>query len=150
MVRFLFIGVGAYVAGGNTFTFLFLTIPKFQLTVGTLTVFLAYLAQLYQPMRDFSKLTNLFTSAASGAERIQEVLDEAPEVLDPTGPYSGPQRFRGDITFENVYFSYMKDTAPVLKDIHLHIPAGRKVALVGLPARCPYPDPGRADSKSGC
>src|SRR6266700_4033626 len=125
-------GVGAYVAGGNTFTFLFLTIPNNTLTVGTLTVFLAYLAKLYQPMRDFSKLTNLYTSAASGAERIQEVLDEAPEVLDPTGPYTGPEKFRGDITFENVSFSYMKDTAPVLKGINLSIPTGRKVALVGL------------------
>jgi ATP-binding cassette subfamily B protein len=125
-------GVGASVAGGNTFTFLFLTIPKGQLTVGTLTVFLAYFAKLYQPMRDLSKLTNLYTSAASGAERIQEVLNEAPEVLDPIGPYTGPEKFRGDISFENVYFSYMKDTAPVLKGIDLSIPAGRKIALVGL------------------
>jgi len=128
----IIVGVGAYVAGGNTFSVGFLTIQKDTLTVGTLTVFLAYLGKLYQPMRDLSKLTNVATGAASGAERIQEVLDQAPEVMDTTEQYSGPQQFRGDIAYENVIFGYTKDSDPILKGINLHIPAGHKVALVGL------------------
>ena len=128
----IIVGVGAYVAGGNTFSVGFLTIQKYSLTIGTLTVFLAYLGKLYQPMRDLSKLTNVATGAASGAERIQEVLNQAPEVLDTVEHYSGPQRFRGDIIYENVVFGYTKDSDPVLRGINLHIPAGRKVALVGL------------------
>lgn len=128
----IIVGVGAYVAGGNTFTFGPLTIEKGALTIGTLTVFLTLLGKFYQPMRDISKLTNVYTSAASGAERIQEVLDQAPEVMDRLEPYSGPEQFRGDITYENVFFGYTKDSDPILKGISLHIPAGRKVALVGL------------------
>lgn len=128
----IIVGVGAYVAGGYTFSFGPLIIEKNALTVGTLTVFLTLLGKFYQPMRDISKLTNVYTSAASGAERIQEVFDQAPEVMDRLEPYSGPEQFRGDITYENVFFGYTKESDPVLKGINLHIPAGRKVALVGL------------------
>jgi ABC-type multidrug transport system ATPase subunit len=59
------------------------------------------------------------------------VFDQAPEVIESTAPYYGPQKLKGDITFENVIFGYAP-TRPVLKGINLHIPAGRKVALVGL------------------
>src|SRR5439155_6369608 len=84
----------------------------------------------YQPMRDLSKLTNVASNASSGAERIQEVLDQAPEVIDTAATYSGPSRLKGEIRFENVQFNYLKDQ-PVLKGIDLNIPAGHKVALVG-------------------
>lgn len=124
------VGIGGYVAAGNSFSFGFIIIGASTIDVGTLILFLTYLKMLYQPMRDLSKLTTLASNAASGAERIQEVLDQVPEVIDAMEPYKGPTRFKGDITFENVIFGYTKDQ-PVLKGINLHIPAGRKVALVG-------------------
>ena len=125
------IGVGGYVASGNNFTIGFFTISAEGIDVGTLILFLTFLKLLYQPMRDLSKLANLASSGASGAERIQEVLDQAPEVMEPQVPYHGPQRLKGEIIFDNVVFGYTP-TIPVLKGIHLHIPAGRKVGLVGL------------------
>src|SRR5919198_293203 len=127
------IGVGSYVIAGHSLTLWVLTIPAGSLTVGTLTVFLAYLKQLYQPMRDLSKLTYLMTVAAAGAERIQDVLAQAPEVLASPGaaPAQGAPRLRGEIRYEHVTFGYLPGR-PVLEDISLHIPAGRKVALVGL------------------
>jgi ATP-binding cassette, subfamily B, bacterial len=127
----IILGVGAYVAAGNTFTLIFLTIPAFSITVGTLFVFLGYLKMLYQPFRDFSKLTNLRTSASAGAERIQEVMDQSPEVIESTTTYHGPTKLKGDIYFENVIFGYTPNR-PILKGINLHIPVSRRVALVGL------------------
>lgn len=124
-------GVGYYVSVGYSFHLLFLTIPKFTITVGTVAVFIGNVNNLFQPMKDLSKLTNVATNAAAGAERIQEVLDEAPEVVDQAGAYYGPQKLRGEIEFDNVTFSYTPDH-PILKGINLHIPAGKKVALVGL------------------
>lgn len=125
------LGVGGYVAGGHTFHLGFFSVADKSVDIGTLILFLTFLKLLYQPMRDLSKLTNLASSGASGAERIQEVLDQAPEVVDQQAPYHGPQRLRGEITFDNVVFGYAS-RSPVLKGINLHIPAGRKVALVGL------------------
>ena len=90
-----------------------------------------FLGLLYQPMRDLSKLTTLAGTASSAAERIQEVFDQAPEVLDSQTPYYGPTRLHGDLSFDNVYFGYISER-PVLKGINLQIPVGRKIALVGL------------------
>lgn len=125
------IGVGGYVAAGNAFNIGFFTIRPLSVDIGTLILFLTFLNLLYQPMRDLSKLATLASTASSGAERIQEVLDQAPEVMESSVPYTGPTRLRGDITFENVVFGYTPET-PVLKGINLHLPVGKKVALVGL------------------
>ncbi len=125
------VGVGGYVAAGNPFV-----AGPFQLLPGTIDAglivsFLFYLKLLYQPMRDLSKLTTLANAAGAGIERIQEVLDQAPEVVESSTPYYGPTKLQGDIVFENVNFSYTPER-PVLKGINLHIPAGKRVAMVGL------------------
>ncbi|MGZ3581557.1 MAG: ABC transporter transmembrane domain-containing protein [Ktedonobacterales bacterium] len=125
------LGVGGYVAAGNTFHIGIFTIPAESVDIGTLVLFLVFLKLLYQPMRDLSKLTALTSSASSGIERIQEVLSQEPEVLESRVPYYGPAKLKGDIDFDHVVFGYVPER-PVLHDLTLHIPAGRKVALVGL------------------
>src|SRR5581483_7706144 len=130
MGTLLVLGVGGYVAAGYSFGLGFFTIPASTIDIGTLILFLNYLKMFYQPMRDLSKLTTLASNASSGAERIQEILDQAPEVLNVNVAYNGPQRLKGNITFENVVFGYIKDR-PILKGISHSIPAGRKIALVG-------------------
>jgi ATP-binding cassette subfamily B protein len=128
------VGVGGYVGAGNPF---YLGPVQFigpgAIDTGTLVLFLLFLKLLFQPIKDLSKLLGLANVASAGAERIQEVLDQAPEVIETTAPYYGPRKLKGEITFENVVFSYSKERpVPVLKGINLHIPAGHKVGLVGL------------------
>ncbi len=125
------LGVGGYVAAGNPFNAGPFQLHPGAIDAGLIVLFLFYLKLLYQPIRNLSKLTNLYNVASAGAERIQEVLDQAPEVHESTTPYFGPTKLRGDITFENVIFGYTPER-PVLKGINLQIPAGKKVALVGL------------------
>lgn len=125
------IGVGIYVATGNTFSFWFFSIPANAITIGTLTVFLSYLSKLYTPIRSVSRLANLGITAATGAERIQEVFDQAPEVTDGPTVYDGPTRLKGDLYCQNVVFGYVPER-PVLKGIDLAIPAGSKIGIVGL------------------
>ncbi len=125
------IGVGGFVASGTTLNIGSFSIAAESVDIGTLVMFLVYLKLLYQPMRDLSKLTSLASLAASGAERIQEVFDQAPEVIDIGMQYYGPRKLCGEITFDNVSFGYTPEQT-VLKHINLHIPSGRKVALVGV------------------
>jgi ATP-binding cassette subfamily B protein len=125
------IGIGTFVATGNTFTLGFFTIPANAITIGTLTIFLTYLSKLYAPVRSVSRLANLGITAATGAERIQEVFDQMPEVSETTAPYSGPMRLKGEICCQSVVFGYTLDR-PVLAGIDLRIPAGRKIGIVGL------------------
>ena len=88
------LGVGGLVANNNNFNLGFITIPALSVDIGTLILFLTFLKLLYQPIRDLSKLATLFSTAGSGAERIQEVLDQAPEVLESQVPYNGPTKRR--------------------------------------------------------
>jgi ABC-type multidrug transport system fused ATPase/permease subunit/pSer/pThr/pTyr-binding forkhead associated (FHA) protein len=126
----IIIGIGAYVAANNTFSFI-VTIKAGTLNLGIVILFITLLGKLFQPMKDLSKLTNVMNGASAGAERIQDILDQAPEVIETKVPYVGPQTLRGEITFEQVTFGYTPEKL-ILKGINLHIPAGRKVALVGL------------------
>jgi ATP-binding cassette subfamily B protein len=126
----IIIGMGGFALATGTFPIINVKATP-AVSAGTLLLFLSLLKQLYQPMKDLSKLTNVGTSAAAGAERIQEVLDQAPEVTESAVPYHGPERLKGEITFDNVVFGYTPDR-PILKGINLHIPASKKVALVGL------------------
>jgi ABC-type multidrug transport system fused ATPase/permease subunit len=126
------IGVGAYVATGHSLTIGSVALVHAgTLTLGTLTVYLTYLKLLYQPMRDLSKLATLASTASSGAERIQAVLDQAPESLGAGQPDLRQATVRGEIVFRNVLFGY-EPGRPVLVGIDLNVPAGGRVALVGL------------------
>jgi subfamily B ATP-binding cassette protein MsbA len=99
------------------------------LSAGSLIVFIWYLGKMYKPMQDFAKLTDSYSKAAVGYERIREVFDQAPEVRDLPTARPAP-RFKGEVAFEKVNFSY-SNGQPVLSDIHFNIDAGQMAALVG-------------------
>jgi ATP-binding cassette subfamily B protein len=98
------------------------------LTPGSLLVFLLYLGKMYKPMRELSKMTDTFSKAAVGWERIQEVLETESQVPDKRGAVTAP-RFRGRIEFDHVYFRYRDQQ--VLNEITLKIEPGQVAALVG-------------------
>ena len=97
-------------------------------TVGTLLVFLAYLAALYVPLQASTSTASTAQSAAAAAERVLELLDTAPEVRD--GPDLLHERARGHILFEDVTFGY-EPGRPVLKHISFEARPGEMVAVVG-------------------
>jgi subfamily B ATP-binding cassette protein MsbA len=99
------------------------------LTVGSLTVFLAYLAKFFKPVQDLAKMTNAVAQTHVALERIQSILDidlstqERPDARDP-------QPFTGAIAFEHVAFAYAPDS-PILQDVTFSIPPGQFVGVVG-------------------
>ena len=72
-----------------------------QLTLGTVVAFLAYVGQLFQPIRDLSQIFGALQSAMAGGERVVEILDTPPQVADAPGapdlpPIEGRVEFRND------------------------------------------------------
>jgi ATP-binding cassette subfamily B protein len=99
------------------------------LSAGGLVVFILYLGKMYKPMQEISKMSDTYSKAAVGYERIQEILNTHIEVRELPGARRAP-RFEGEIEFENVTFSY-NEGPPVLKDVSLTMKAGQVSALVG-------------------
>jgi subfamily B ATP-binding cassette protein MsbA len=100
-----------------------------QISPGVLIVFFLYLGNMYKPMRELSKMTDTISKASVGFERIQEVLEIESRVRDLPRARKAP-KFRGEISFENVSFSYDGST-PILKNINFKIQPGKVAALVG-------------------
>lgn len=100
-----------------------------QLTVGELTAFYAYLGLFYNPLNRLTELNILLANSQSAMERIFEVFNTSPEVVDyPNAKDLGT--IKGDIKFMNIHFRY-EPSKTILKDINLHILANTTVALVG-------------------
>lgn len=99
------------------------------LTPGILVVFLLYLGKMYKPMRELSKMTDTYSRAWVGWDRIREFLAIDLQILDLPGARPAP-RFKGSIEFENVSFGYSPDSQAV-RNINLKIEPGQLTALVG-------------------
>ena len=101
-----------------------------DLTLGGLLVFITYLTQLYGPVKDLGSLSNTIFKAAAGAERVIELLDEEPRIVDSPGAKK-LGRARGVVELDGVTFTYPEAGAPALRDVTLRAEPGQTIALVG-------------------
>jgi subfamily B ATP-binding cassette protein MsbA len=100
-----------------------------EISAGVLIVFVLYLAKMYKPMRDLSKMSDTVSKATVGYERIKEILEIESQVRDRPGARRAP-RFKGLIEFDAVTFDY-GDGTTVLKDVTFRIEPGQVAAVVG-------------------
>ncbi|GAA1677583.1 ABC transporter ATP-binding protein [Kribbella yunnanensis] len=100
-----------------------------HVTVGVLTAFLLYLRQFFEPLQDISQFYNTFLSASAALEKLSGVLNEEPDVAEPSKPVK-PGVARGHLELRGVQFQYV-DGVPVLPGLDLDVPAGQTLALVG-------------------
>jgi subfamily B ATP-binding cassette protein MsbA len=99
------------------------------MTVGTLTVFLAYLSKFFKPVQDLAKMSNTLAQTAVALERVQAILDTQ-AIVPERADASQPKTVKGAITFEHVAFGY-DPAVPVLRDVHFNIAAGQLIGVVG-------------------
>jgi ATP-binding cassette, subfamily B, bacterial len=100
-----------------------------SVTLGTLFAFMLYVQNFFDPVQQLSQLYNTFLSATAALDKIMDVLDEEPQVLDEADSSSLPE-VQGHVRFDDVRFSY--GTGPeVLHGLDLDVPSGTTVALVG-------------------
>jgi ATP-binding cassette subfamily B protein len=100
-----------------------------DVTLGTLFAFLLYVQNFFDPVQQLSQLYSTFLSATAALDKIIDVLDEEPHVVDKPDAAELPP-VAGDVRFEHVRFGY-GDGPVVLPDLDLDVPAGTTVALVG-------------------
>jgi ATP-binding cassette subfamily B protein/subfamily B ATP-binding cassette protein MsbA len=98
------------------------------ITVGTILVFLAYLASLYGPVNTITYSASTLQYAAANADRVLEILDTPLDVRDL--PDAREARLRGHVRYEGVTFGY-EPGRPVLKGISFEARPGQVVAIVG-------------------
>ncbi|MFL5838693.1 MAG: ABC transporter ATP-binding protein [Solirubrobacteraceae bacterium] len=99
-------------------------------TVGVLVAFVTALNNFFDPIQQLSQLYTTYQSGMAALDKIFELLDEQPELVDaPDAVQLG--RLRGAIAFEGVSFRYQGQDEWALCDVDLHVPPGQTVALVG-------------------
>ncbi len=100
------------------------------LPIADLVAFFLYLEMLYQPVRALSGVWESVQQALAGAERVNELLEEQPDMVEKPDAIRLSGRARGAIAFRDVSFHYIEGET-VLDSIDLEIPPGSVVALVG-------------------
>ncbi|MDF2538825.1 MAG: yknV [Herbinix sp.] len=97
--------------------------------VGTLIAFAYFISMFWRPIMNLSNFYNQLITNVTGAERIFEILDTKPDILDDEKVMQLPE-IKGSVRFEQVSFAYDADTK-VLNDVSFHIKPGETIALVG-------------------
>ena len=103
-----------------------------QITAGRLGQFILYAAFAAGALGELSQVWGEISQAAGASERLFEILRIKPDIAAPANPRALPLPPRGDVTFENVRFSYptRPDTFAV-DGVSFSVKAGEKVAVVG-------------------
>jgi ATP-binding cassette subfamily B protein len=101
-----------------------------HLTLGGLLVFMTFLTQLYSPVRGMSRLVNRIHAASASAERIIEMLDQEPSVVESSSAV-GLGRAEGRLELDNVTFRYPDTDRNAVSAVSLTVEPGEVLALVG-------------------
>jgi ATP-binding cassette, subfamily B, bacterial len=99
------------------------------LTVGSLVVFISYLASLYGPINNMFQVYGLAQSARVGVQRVLDVLDVERDLADGERAFP-PEGAIGEVVWEDVDFQYSPGV-PVLRGVSLRAAPGQRVAIVG-------------------
>ncbi|AFL88576.1 ABC-type multidrug transport system, ATPase and permease component [Terriglobus roseus DSM 18391] len=100
-----------------------------NMTGGKIYIFIAYIAGMYKPMQDISKIMDSYSKADIGYERIQEIIGNQDEVRDAAGA-KNLRITEGRIELDNVSFSYNSDRE-ILHDVTMRVEPCSTVAIVG-------------------
>lgn len=101
------------------------------LSVGDLTVFVAYLGLFLSPLWALSRQANQIGKSLVSGERIIELLQAEPSVKESPDAVPAPA-FEGRVSFDNVHFAYEEGAGDVLREVSFEAEPGSRVALVGI------------------
>lgn len=100
------------------------------LTTGELTSLLSYVMNILMSLMMLSMVFVMITQSAAAAQRIEEVLDEQPDITSPEDAVHAVAD--GSVDFDHVFFSYQQRSGkPVLSDVNVHIRSGETIGVIG-------------------
>jgi ATP-binding cassette subfamily B protein len=99
------------------------------ITVGTFVAFNLYLSNLIWPIIALGWVTNMVQRGLASQGRLMTIFEAQPDIDDREVPASPVTALTGDIEFRNLSFSY--NGHAILRNVNLHIPAGKTLAVVG-------------------
>jgi ABC-type multidrug transport system fused ATPase/permease subunit len=99
------------------------------MTIGSLTVYLAYLSRFFKPVKDLATTTNAIAQVTVAVERVRGILDTN-EMIPEKENAIEPDVLRGEIQMKAVGFGY-NPAQPILTDVSFHIQPGEFVGIVG-------------------
>lgn len=99
------------------------------MTYGEFGTYIAYTGMIFGPLQFFTNFTNMLTDTINAAQRMFEVLDMVPEIIDSKDAVE-LDSIKGNITFNKVCFHY-NPNRPILKDVSITINEGDHIGLVG-------------------
>ena len=97
--------------------------------LGTITEFIIYITMLTFPVSAIGWVASMIQRASASQKRLNEFLDTVPEIQDP--PEHTVVRMTGEIRFDHVHFTYPNTGIEAIRDFHLEIKPGEKVAVIG-------------------
>ena len=100
-----------------------------MISVGTIAAFITYSKQFTRPLNEIANQFNTIQSGIAGAERVFQIIDQAPELPDQRDAVE-LKNIKGEVFFQDVTFGY-KEENPVLKHVNLLAKPGQTIALVG-------------------
>ena len=103
-----------------------------EMTIGTLTAFIAYLVMLIWPVIAFGWVINMLQQGAASMKRLAAILDTEPEISDSDRTDHSVQTLNGEIEFQDVSFTHKGAGVPSLKNLSLRVGKGMTVAVVGF------------------
>ena len=101
-----------------------------QLSPGSLFAFIGLLSNFFDPVQQLSQFYQTMLAAMAALEKIVEVLDTEPAMVDAPGARPLPQ-IAGKVEFDDVHFAYSRGTTEVLHGVSFKAEPGQTVALVG-------------------
>jgi len=99
-----------------------------EISTGNIAQFILYVSMLTWPFASVGWVTSLINKAEASQERINEFLDEEPEIISGS---TLKTKFSGDVSFKNVSFTYPDTGITALNDVSFKIPAGKTLGITG-------------------
>ncbi|WP_088322829.1 ABC transporter ATP-binding protein [Polaribacter tangerinus] len=99
-----------------------------EIQIGTIIEFMLYVNILTWPVAVVGWVTSMIQQAEASQVRINEFLNEKPEILNHT---NSPTQLKGDVSFKNVTFTYDDTNITALKDVSFTAKAGETIAILG-------------------